>query len=115
MSFNVAVLNRDLAMIKMLLQSGKVDIHAHNDWALRTAAGKGYLEVVECLLEHKADVHADNDFALEFAAYTGQIQVVQCLLEHGATYNPEWPNMTENIRQCCEEFGLGPKSAHKLK
>ena len=50
-----------LDVIKYFVDNYTVDIHAHNDILLRTAAEWGHLEIVKYLVDHGADVHADNE------------------------------------------------------
>ena len=112
--FFEAVKAGDLATVNTLLDEG-VDIHHWNDFALHNAAEHGHLDVVNRLLEANANVHAANNWSLHWAASNKHLDVVTCLLEYGATYDPEWENIPENIRQfCLSNQQLGPKSATKL-
>ena len=60
------------------------DVHAHDNHALRWATGRGYLDIVKYLVEHGADIHAQEDYALRWAAVNDRLEVVKYLVEHGA-------------------------------
>ena len=68
---------------KLLIKKG-ADIHANNDYALRSSAAKGHLEVVKLLIEKGADIHAYNNYALRWSAINGHLEVIQLLIEKGA-------------------------------
>ncbi len=64
-----------------------VDIHALDDAALRSASYFGRLEMVKYLLEKGANIHANDDEALIWASTQGHLDVVKYLLEQGADMN----------------------------
>jgi len=64
--------------MELALQHG-ADVHADNDYALRSASYNGRLPVVQFLVQHGADVHACNDSALHWASGNGHLAVVQFL------------------------------------
>jgi ankyrin repeat protein len=67
----------------------KIDVHQHDDFALRFASEKGYKDTVSLLLEQKANVHARDDEALRNASVNGQKDVVSLLLEHKANVHAD--------------------------
>jgi len=69
--------------VEYLLNRG-ADVHAENDWALRSASYNGHVEVVKLLLNAGADVHARADYALRWASGNGHVEVVKLLLNAGA-------------------------------
>ena len=68
---------------KDLIELG-ADVHADNDYALRSASGNGRTEVVKLLLDAGANVHANNNYTLQWASYKGHTEVVKLLLDAGA-------------------------------
>ena len=50
-----------------------------NNWALRYASEKGYLEVVKYLVSKGADVQGNNNSAVRWASYYGYLEVVKYL------------------------------------
>ena len=103
----------DLKIVNHLLKAG-ADPHARNEEAFRLAARKGHFNIVKRLLEENADVHAKNNEALRNAAQEGHLKIVKFLLEHGATFDPEWERIPEDMLEFCLNYSLGPKSATKL-
>lgn len=77
----------DLPEVQLALAKG-ADIHAYNDGALRSAAYKGRLSIVQFLLElpidQRADIHAGDDCPLRRALYRRHWDIIACLLQHGA-------------------------------
>lgn len=71
-----------------VLEALAAGAHANNDLALRSAALRGHLEVVRCLLAVGADIHGLGDSALRWAAIEGHVEVVRVLIEHGAYVRP---------------------------
>ena len=65
---------------KLILE--KADVHAENDWALRTAAWNGHVDVVQYLLTRE-ETH-EKDIALQCAIENHHLPVVECLLKAGA-------------------------------
>jgi hypothetical protein len=51
-------------VVRLLLESGKADIHAQDDYAIRYACANGHQEIVELLMLNGANVHALDEFAL---------------------------------------------------
>ncbi len=79
----------DLVNVRQLLARGvPVDSRGVNDFTgLHLASGKGFVEMVKCLLSSEADVNARNKSGwtpLHMAATTGQTEVVRILLDAGA-------------------------------
>ena len=80
----VASRKGNVEIVRLLLKHG-VNVHSHDDEALRVASEHGNVGVVRVLvLEHHADVHAKEDIALGDASEQGQTDVVSFLLQHGA-------------------------------
>jgi Ankyrin repeats (3 copies) len=69
--------------LKNLLDWG-LDIHAADDYALRIASQRGYLEIVRLALKYGADVHAKDDYSLLAATERGHTEIVKLLLDAGA-------------------------------
>jgi ankyrin repeat protein len=72
-----------------LLLDRKADIHAVDDWALGAAAEHGHTDTVILLLDRKADIHADHDHALKWAARNGHTETVKLLLDRNADVHAE--------------------------
>jgi len=70
--------------IVQFLVAQGADVHALVDYALRYASANGHLPVVQFLAAHGANVHAENDAALSGASANGHLPVVQFLVQHGA-------------------------------
>jgi len=60
------------------------DITVDNNYAIRWASDKGYLEVVKYLVKKGADVTARNNCALRWASDKGYLEVVKYLVKKGA-------------------------------
>jgi hypothetical protein len=60
------------------------DIHAFKGYALRLAADYDYLDIVKFLVKRGVDVHAWNDRAICMAASRGHLDIVKFLVENGA-------------------------------
>ncbi len=80
-----------LSLVKYFLKQG-ADLHAMNEFVLRSAAMNGYLDVVKYLVEQGADFHANDEEALRWAAWYGHLDVVKYLVEQGADLHmvDEW-------------------------
>jgi ankyrin repeat protein len=59
-------------------------VHENDDVIIRWASYKGYVQIVEILIEYGANIHAKDDEALRHACYCGHSNVVECLLKNGA-------------------------------
>ena len=81
--FIAASKNNQIAALESLLNQG-ADVHANNDYALKSAAFFGYLEVVKLLVTHGANIHADGEMALRRASFHGHLPIVEFLIAHGA-------------------------------
>ena len=87
--FLYAVENGYVTLVESILSSGKFYRYV-GEKALRLAAEKGRLAVVELLLEHGAAINSDVvDQALRLAAEKGQLAVVELLLDRGADINSD--------------------------
>ena len=73
-----AVENGNLYKVKEYLNQG-ADIHACDDYALRSAALTGHLDVMKYLVEQGADIHARNDEALKWAKKYHHYNIVRYL------------------------------------
>ena len=69
--------------VKFLVEKG-VNIHTHDDDALRLASEAGHLEIVKYLVEKGANVNAQNGDVICGAAYEGHLEIVKFLVEKGA-------------------------------
>ena len=68
----------------MLLSTGKVDVSAEDNFAIKYASYGGHLEIVKLLLSTgKVDVTAENNFAIRYASRNKRIEVVEFLLSTG--------------------------------
>ena len=78
----------DVVAVKMLLEAGAdPNSLSTTAWPLSNAAGRGFAEVVELLLDYEADVDAvdeEGGTALADAVAAGHLAVVKLLLEAGA-------------------------------
>ena len=78
----MAAENGHLAVVERLLQDGRVDPSAYDNYAVRWAAENGHVAVVERLLqEERVDPSADDNRAVQWAAENGHLAVVDRLLE----------------------------------
>jgi len=90
-----AVLLNDLELARTRLDEGEcVDTGegTYEGSLLQIAAGIGYLEIVDLLLDRGANIEAMDDLGqrpLLWAARAGQVEVVQRLLDRGAELNAE--------------------------
>lgn len=83
----------DVARVLSLINDEQVNVAAKNNVAIRLAAEKGRLKVVEHLLNNGANPNEGTPTrvnALGGAAWNGHVEVVQVLLNHGA--NPSLDN-----------------------
>jgi ankyrin repeat protein len=87
---SLAAKNGHEAVVKMLLETGKVDVNSKDirgQTPLSGAAKNGYLAVVKILLDTgKVDVDSEDDISrtpLSWAAENGHLAVVKMLLETG--------------------------------
>jgi ankyrin repeat protein len=65
---------------------------------------RGYIEIVQLLLENGADVNPqgeDLDTPLRSACYGGYIEIVQLLLEKGADVNAQGKDSDTPLRSAC--------------
>ncbi len=83
---NEAVVNGDLARVKMLVNSG-VNVSAGDDYALIVASRNGNLPLVKFLVEHGANIQSRDNKALIWASTNGHLPVVKYLVENGANIN----------------------------
>ncbi|AGF85729.1 repeat protein [Moumouvirus goulette] len=88
---------RDVETWKYMISVG-VDIYA-DDYAFRWASKKGYLEVVQYLVECGANIHALDDLALREASENGHLKVVKYLVKRGVNIHADNDNA---LRQACE-------------
>nr|QBK91392.1 MAG: ankyrin repeat protein [Pithovirus LCPAC302] len=78
----MAVFGEHLEVLKILLDDGRVDPSAHDNFAIRLASGNGYTEMVKLLLkDSRVDPSADNNEAIEKASENGYVEVVKLLLK----------------------------------
>ena len=61
-----------------------LNIRADSDFAIRTAAHNGHLEIVIYLVEKGADFRILDDYAVCVAAVNGHLEVVKYLISKGA-------------------------------
>ena len=100
-----AITNRNLEMVKLLIEKG-ASLKPTNHLAptpLIKASEKGYLEIVEYLLNPNLEVDyrmCDYTTALESACKYKHLDTVKTLVQHGATINYENPNSSPLIRAC---------------
>uniref|UniRef100_H2YN82 Fibronectin type-III domain-containing protein n=2 Tax=Ciona savignyi TaxID=51511 RepID=H2YN82_CIOSA len=88
-----ATIKGDIEMLSKIISSGEVNVDVNDKFGftpLMNACQKGYLDIVECLLQSNADVNATNTSgknSLMMACYSGHGAVVQRLREAGATWD----------------------------
>jgi ankyrin repeat protein len=89
-TFEVAVLNNDLNIVKVLLEAG-ADINLCMPDCILLAAGEGNYDILKLLIDRGVDVDAvrneKNNTALHLAANFGHSKVVELLVESGADTN----------------------------
>ena len=78
--------NLDHAIISLNLGA---NIHANDDYALRSASYNGYLDIVRYLVSKGAIIHARNDYGLIWASLRGHIDVVKYLVGVGANIHAQ--------------------------
>ncbi|KAI8647355.1 ankyrin repeat-containing domain protein [Parasitella parasitica] len=79
----LACRENQVELVKYLVETFKISVHAHSERQLRNACLRGSVELVAFLLQG-ADVHAYNDTAIQNAVYKGLSSIVVLLLEAGA-------------------------------
>ncbi|KAK3095975.1 hypothetical protein FSP39_021528 [Pinctada imbricata] len=88
-----AIIRNVVEDVVKVLDTGDVSTDVNDKYgfsALMQASQKGYLEIMEVLLEKGADVHLQNDAgktALMLACFAGQFEAVKLLRQHGAKYD----------------------------
>lgn len=87
-AFDVAAYSGHTPILRRLVLAG-VDIQAHDNKALLSAALNGDIDVVRWLLQAGADVHARRDGALRLTAESGHLAFVECLLQAGASVDSD--------------------------
>lgn len=93
----IAVREPSLKVAQLLAGWPKVKTEVRNDKdesVLMLAALKGYLPLVQQLVEHDADVNKTGWTPLHYAASGGHVPVIEHLLEHSAYIDAESPNGT---------------------
>jgi ankyrin repeat protein len=78
-----AALTNDLEKMKELIAKKSADLNFNEGLPLQSAAGMGYIEAMQLLLDSGADINADGGFSLMAAADGGQKEAVQFLIDHG--------------------------------
>ncbi len=73
----------DVETFKML--KGKVDFRVSYDFAARWAAGKGYGDILDFLIDNGCDPNAKNGHAIRLASRNGHIKVVKQLVSRGVS------------------------------
>ena len=110
---NTAVIQGELKMVALFLESEENKTPALLDSALQSACQHHRAEIAELLIQHGANIHADHDCALMWACHSGDARIVRLLIKHGA--NSEALNglpmriaigsgKTEVIRALSEKF-----------
>lgn len=88
-----AILRQNKSELDRILETKEAPIDATNKYGsspLMVCAEKGYIEMIEILIENGADVDFQNDAgktALMLAAFAGQLETIKELREHGARYD----------------------------
>ena len=91
----LAVREASLKVAELLAAHPQTKVEIRNDKdesVLMLAALKGYLGLVEKLVENDADVNKPGWTPLHYAASTGQVAVIEYLLENSAYIDAESPN-----------------------
>ena len=83
-----SAINGNLEEVRSLVERG-ADIHAENDYALKSSAVNGHLDVVKYLVERGANIHVQDDDALRRSASNGHVEIVKYLVERGANIHAE--------------------------
>lgn len=81
--FFSAAYNGDIFILKKFLNDG-VDIHSHNDLALRLAVKANRSKAILFLLSNGANIQAVYDDALRHFSLQGDIEIVKALLENNS-------------------------------
>jgi ankyrin repeat protein len=93
----LAVREPSLKVAQLLAAHPQTKVEVRNDKdesVLMLAALKGYLSLVQMLVENDADVNKSGWTPLHYAASGGHVPVIAHLLEHGAYIDAESPNGT---------------------
>ena len=91
--------------IILLLQDGRVDPGAQDNYAIRLASQKGHLEIVRILLQDcRVDPGAAYNYAIRFASKKGHLEIVRLLLQDSRV-NP-CAECNESIRWASENGHL---------
>ena len=74
--------------MRTLLETGKTDPAADNDYCLRWSSTKGYTEIVRLLIETgRVQLNACNNTPLKWASRNGHVDIVRMLLAHSLSDN----------------------------
>ncbi|KAJ3230883.1 hypothetical protein HDU81_004158 [Chytriomyces hyalinus] len=74
-------------IVKLLVKSGRMDVHTQEEYALRWAVARGQTETVTYLCQAGAAVDAMGGFALRHAVQMDFEEIVDVLLAYGADIN----------------------------
>ena len=81
--------------IKLLIDSGKIDVTVEDNCAIKKASEFGHTEIVRLLLlTGKVDVTTKDNYAIKYASSNGHLEVVKLLLSTGkvdVTAQDNWP------------------------
>ncbi len=76
--------NNRLITVKIFIENG-VDVQTNDNYAIKCASERGYINLVKLLIENGADVTADDNYAIKAAILNNHLDVVELLHSNGAT------------------------------
>lgn len=75
----------NLEKVKILLEQGRVSIHASEDWGLRWASYRGHYDVVKFLIAKGSNIDANNYEALRLAIEKKHYKIIKFLILTGGS------------------------------
>ncbi len=119
-AFPFAAANGNLPAVNLLLLDSTLDPSTHANEAIKNAASKGYLEIVERLMQDKRvdPYQGPHDNALYSAAESGKLKVVAYLAENthinpdSALHGAAWNGHVKVVDYLLQHPDIDPSSDH---
>jgi ankyrin repeat protein len=80
-----------LNTVKYLAEECGINVHEHNELALRDSTRNGHFEVVKYLIDiHRVDIHAYYNETLQYAIQNGHLEILKYLIAYCTCTNRPW-------------------------